>query len=166
MTTDPSVAIVGAGVGGLAAALYLRSAGVAATAYEQSAEITAAGAGIIVTPNAVRLMRRPGPAEPFAERAVRLEQAWEFRRREDGRVLFVQEMGDARVQMFGESMYAAHRGDLIGAFARAVPPDMLRLSCPVTGVTDHGDAVEVRAGSPYGPRVRTYDAEAAADATA
>ncbi|HEY3682936.1 MAG TPA: FAD-dependent monooxygenase, partial [Streptosporangiaceae bacterium] len=92
MGSDPGVAIVGAGIGGLAAALYLRSVGVPATVYEQSDEITAAGAGIIVTPNAVRLMRRLGLAEPFAERAVRLEQAWEFRRWEDGRVLFVQEM--------------------------------------------------------------------------
>ncbi|HEY3684032.1 MAG TPA: FAD-dependent monooxygenase, partial [Streptosporangiaceae bacterium] len=79
------------------------------------------------------------------------------------RVLFVQEMGDVCEEMFGESMYAAHRGDLIGAFAQAVPPDMLRLSCRVTGVADRGDGVEVRAETPDGTEARTYAAVIGAD---
>ena len=160
----PRVAIVGAGIGGLAAALFLRDAGVDAVVYEQSAEITAAGAGILMTPNAVRLVRRLGLAGPFAARAVRLEQAWEFRRWETGEVLFVQEMGDLCARLYGEAMYTAHRGHLIGLIADAVPPEMLRLSCRVTGVRDDGDGVELTYVPGGGPPERArYDAVIGAD---
>ena len=137
----PRVAIVGAGIGGLAAALFLRAAGISAVVYEQTPKITAAGAGIVITPNAVRLIRRLGLAGPFTERAVRLEKAWEFRRWENGEVLFVQEMGDLCARMFGESCYVAHRGDVVGVLTDAVPDGVLRLSSRVTGIEDRGDDV-------------------------
>ena len=52
------VAVVGGGIGGLAAAAFLRRAGLAATVYEQADEITEIGAGLVVAPNAVRLIGR------------------------------------------------------------------------------------------------------------
>lgn len=160
----PRVAIVGAGVGGITAALFLREAGIDAVVYEQNAEITAAGAGIVITPNAMRLIRRLGLADPFAARAVRLEWAWEFRRWETGEVLFVQEMGDRCTEMFGEATYVAHRGDLIGLLADAVPPEMMRLSARVTGVRDEGDAVELTYVPGDGPpETARYDAVIGAD---
>lgn len=160
----PRVAIVGAGIGGLATALFLRDAGVDAVVYEQTGEITAAGAGIVVTPNAVRLIRRLGLAEPFTAHAVRLEQAWEFRRWETGEVLFAQQMGDLCDEMFGESMYVAHRGDLVGLLADAVPPGMVRLSSRVTGIRDDGDAVELTYVTGDGPpETAVYDAVVGAD---
>jgi len=160
----PRVAIVGAGVGGITAALFLREAGIEAVVYEQTGSITAAGAGIVVAPNAVRLIRRLGLAAPFIERAVRLELAWEFRRWENGAVLSVQEMGDVCEARFGEAMYVAHRGDLIGLLAGAVPPEMLRLSSRVTGIRDVGDEVELTYVTGAGPpETARYDAVVGAD---
>ena len=43
---DTSIAIIGAGIGGLAAAAALRQAGLAATVYEQAEAFTCVGAGI------------------------------------------------------------------------------------------------------------------------
>lgn len=57
------IAIVGGGIGGLAAALFLRRAGLDATVYEQAAELHAVGAGIVVAPNMVRLLRKLGVLE-------------------------------------------------------------------------------------------------------
>jgi 2-polyprenyl-6-methoxyphenol hydroxylase-like FAD-dependent oxidoreductase len=81
------IAIVGAGLGGLAAALFLRRAGLDVVVYEQSAAFHEVGAGIVVPPNMVRLLRRLDLARKLDEFAVRLEFAWEFRRWRDGRVI-------------------------------------------------------------------------------
>ena len=84
------VAIVGAGLGGLAAALFLRKADIDVTVYEQARELHEVGAGIVVPPNMVRPLYQLGLAAELSEFDIRLEAAWEFRRWSDGAVLFVQ----------------------------------------------------------------------------
>ena len=79
------IAIVGGGLGGLAAALFLRNAGLDATVYEQDSELRDVGAGIVVSPNMVRPLRALGLADELPAFAVRLEAASEFRRWKDGR---------------------------------------------------------------------------------
>lgn len=51
-----SAAIIGAGIGGLATALALHKAGVAAVVYEQAAVLGEVGAGLSLTPNAVKAL--------------------------------------------------------------------------------------------------------------
>ena len=92
------IAIVGGGLGGLAAALFLREAGLQATVYEQMAHSSEVGAGIVVSPNMVRPLARLGLLEPLECVAPRLEAAWEFRRWRSGRVLSVQPNGAAMPQ--------------------------------------------------------------------
>lgn len=74
------VAIVGGGLGGLAAALFLLRAGLQATVYEQAPQLREVGAGLVVPPNMVRLLARIGLADALPQVAVKLEAAWEFRR--------------------------------------------------------------------------------------
>jgi len=95
------ISIVGGGLGGLATALFLRRAGMETTVYEQSPELREVGAGIVVPPNMVRLLDKLGLGEELSTFAVRLEAAWEFRRWEDGRILFVQPMGDECRRLYG-----------------------------------------------------------------
>jgi salicylate hydroxylase len=133
------VAIVGGGLGGLAAALLLRRAGLEATVYEQASELREAGAGIVVSPNMVRPLRRMGLEAGLERIAVRLEAGWEFRRWQDGRVLFVQPMGEACEQMYGAHCYVAHRGDLHTLLRAALPADCLQLSRRCIGVERAGD---------------------------
>ena len=63
------VAIVGAGIGGLAAAAFLHQRGIRSTVYEQASELTEVGAGLVTPPNAARLVRRLGGATFLDERA-------------------------------------------------------------------------------------------------
>ena len=103
------IAIVGGGLGGLAAALFLREAGFTATVYEQASLLREVGAGIVVAPNMVRPLAKLGLARQLSVFAVRLEAAWEFRRWKDGRVLFVQPMGAECERLYGAPCYVAHR---------------------------------------------------------
>jgi len=52
------IAVVGAGIGGLTAALALRRAGFEVDVYEQAAELAEVGGGINMAPNAIRILRR------------------------------------------------------------------------------------------------------------
>ena len=137
------VAIVGGGLGGMAAALFLREAGLQVQVYEQAAEHREAGAGIVVAPNMVRPLARLGLADGLAAFAVRLEAAWEFRRWQDGRVLSSQPMGEACLAMYGAHCYVAHRADLLGLFRSALPAELLHLDHRCTAVTQHADGVEL-----------------------
>ena len=121
------VSIVGGGLGGLAAALFLRKDGHDVTVYEQAPELREVGAGIVVPPNMVRLLGELGLAEKLQASAVRLEAAWEFRRWQDGRVLFVQPMGEECARLYGAHCYVAHRADLLTLLQQALPAQHLRL---------------------------------------
>jgi salicylate hydroxylase len=139
------IAIVGGGLGGLAAALFLRRAGVQATVYEAAPELREAGAGIVVPPNMVRVLRALGLDEALPRFAVQLDAAWEFRRWDDGRVLFVQPMGDECVQLYGAPCYVAHRADLLALLQQALPAGAVRLGRRCTGVRadDRGATVDL-----------------------
>ncbi len=121
------IAIVGGGIGGLAAAAFLHRAGLAATVYEQAARLGEVGAGVVVAPNAARLLRALGVLDVFAERAVPLETGWEFCRWQDGTVLSAEDLATKCERLYGERTYTAHRADLLDAVRRAVPAASVRL---------------------------------------
>ena len=158
------IAIVGGGLGGLAAALFLRDAGLEATVYEQSAELREVGAGIVISPNMVRPLRQLGLAERLEAFAVRLEAAWEFRRWEDGRVLFSQPMGEECERLYGANCYVAHRADLMTLFQQALARESLRLDHRCIGITqDENEAEIVFAGRDGAKTKVTADAVIGAD---
>lgn len=57
---DASVAVIGGGIGGLAAALAFSRFGAAVTVYEQADALTEVGAGIQITPNGGRVLAALG----------------------------------------------------------------------------------------------------------
>ena len=64
---DLSIAIVGAGIGGLATAAALRRLGIDSTVYEQADTFTRVGAGIQQSPNAVKVHRGLGIEDRLRE---------------------------------------------------------------------------------------------------
>ena len=67
MSTNPSIAIIGAGIGGLALAGLLSRQGANVTVYEQAKAFQRIGAGIQMSPNAMRVLRALG-LEPHLRR--------------------------------------------------------------------------------------------------
>lgn len=133
----PDIAIVGGGIGGLAAAAFLHQAGLVSTVYEQATTLTEIGAGLVVAPNAVRLLRRLGVLEAFRTKAVRLEVAWEFRRWKDGAVLSFEQLEPRCEQLYGEDTYTAHRADLLAALRSAVPEQHIHLGMRCVAISGH-----------------------------
>ena len=103
------VLVVGAGIGGLAAAIALRRAGRAVEVYERTPELLEVGAGITIQPNAVLALREIGLDGAVVAAGRRLASG--SLRRADGRVLatFPAEEIYARL---GAPAVALHRATL------------------------------------------------------
>jgi 2-polyprenyl-6-methoxyphenol hydroxylase-like FAD-dependent oxidoreductase len=135
-----SIAVIGGGIGGLAAALSLLRAGLDVHVYEQADSLRDVGAGIQISPNASRILGRLGLADAAAMHGV-TPLALRQRRWEDGRTLQCTPLGAAVERACGSPYYQAHRGDLLHALARSLPAERLHLGHRVTDITNHADGV-------------------------
>src|SRR4029077_1927667 len=111
-----TVAIIGGGIGGLAAAASLLQAGVDVHVYEQARALGEVGAGINIGPNASRLLHRLGLAGRLAQTGIK-PVTFDQRRWDDGRFLVRAPLGEMVEQKFGAPYYTFHRADLHGAIA-------------------------------------------------
>jgi len=140
---DLSVAVVGGGIGGLAAALALLRAGFDVQVFEQASALAEVGAGIQISPNASRLLHRLGLGAALDRTGVR-PVAVHQRRWDDGRTLQRAPLGEVVEAAFGAPYYHFHRADLLKALTDALPPQRLHLGHRLAGFTDLGDRVELR----------------------
>jgi salicylate hydroxylase len=143
-----SVAIVGGGIGGLAAALSLLQAGFDVHVYEQVSTLREVGAGIQISPNASRILTRLGLADELARVGVR-PLAWHQRRWQDGRTLLRTPLGDDVVAAFGFPHVQCHRGDVLAMLAAALPKERLHLGYRLAGFADSGTHVDVSFDNGY-----------------
>jgi 2-polyprenyl-6-methoxyphenol hydroxylase-like FAD-dependent oxidoreductase len=138
--------IVGAGIGGLAAALALRQAGWPVRVLEKAASPRELGFALLLAPNAVAALRSLGVAERVIAGGV-LPQAGEWRR-VDGRLLRRMDMSAVRMLLPEPAVFAL-RPVLHGVLLDELGPAPLTLGAHVTGLTvqDGGVRVETADGS-------------------
>lgn len=134
--------VVGAGIGGLAAALELRARGIDVVVVEQAQMLRAVGAGIQLAPNATRVLDHLGVLADVEARAVSPD-AILVRSHKRGRVLHTTTLGSQVEQRFGYPYLHVHRADLLDALVAALPPGVVRLGSRVTDVDDGTDTVRV-----------------------
>jgi salicylate hydroxylase len=139
---DISVAIIGGGIGGLAAALSLLRAGFDVHVYEQARTLSEVGAGVQISPNASRVLHRLGLAEALAKTGVK-PLAWHQRRWDNGRTLLRTPLAEAMEAAFGSPHYAMHRADVMDTLTRALPAERLHVGHRFTALVDRGKHVEV-----------------------
>jgi salicylate hydroxylase len=135
------IGIIGAGIGGLSAALALRQAGFEVDIYEQAAELTEVGGGINMGPNAVRVLRRLGLDAGLDREGVR-PLGTHQRRWQDGRTLQKASLNPLCEELYGAPHLTILRRDLLAVIASGLPSERIHLSHRLAGFTDRGGIVE------------------------
>ncbi|HEY1573702.1 MAG TPA: flavin-dependent oxidoreductase [Pseudonocardiaceae bacterium] len=111
-----SVAVIGAGVGGLTLALELHAAGIECQVFEAVPELSAVGVGINVLPHATRHLARLGLGDELAAVAVSTRESVFFNR--FGQHIYTEPSGTWAGYEWPQ--FSIHRGDLQEVLARAV----------------------------------------------
>lgn len=106
-----SVAVAGAGIGGLAAALALSRAGCLVRACEQTRHLAEVGAGVQLGANAVRVLDVLGLL-PALLRVAAAPKHLRVHRARDSAVLACLELGERHRQRYGAPYLCLHRADL------------------------------------------------------
>src|SRR5579863_9322298 len=133
-----SVAVIGAGMGGLATAAGLTRAGLDVTVYEQATKFARLGAGIQIGCNAMKVLRGWG-LEPMLRREAFYPRSWNNREYDTGNIRFDMIFGPAAEEKYGAPYLLGHRGDLHAALASAVPPELIRLDHKLVGFEQLAD---------------------------
>ena len=118
----PHIAIIGGGIGGIAAAVALRQAGIDATVYERASRLHEVGAGMMLWPNATRVLRDLGLLEKVVVRSG--PNTHFLVRASCGKILMNLALGH-----FDVPAVCTRRSDLLDVLLAALPPDRVRLGC-------------------------------------
>jgi len=113
-----SVIVIGAGIGGLAAALGLLRAGQKVRVFEQVGNPTEVGAGLSITPNAGKALRSLGLGDALADIGNR-PPAGSIRHFATGETLVTLPQEHSR-ERYGIPLYHVHRADLHASLLQAV----------------------------------------------
>jgi salicylate hydroxylase len=138
--SELKILIIGAGIGGCAAAIALRREGFRADVFEQAILKGEVGAGIQISPNASRLLHRYGLAGELDAIGVRPAAAV-LRRWQDGRVLSREELGVSAETAYGAPYYHVHRADLLRVLTAAIPPGRIHFGKQCIKIVDNGNVV-------------------------
>ncbi len=140
MATPPSVAIIGGGIGGLFAANALIAQGLRVDVYEQAPQLGEVGAGVYVTPNAVRQMQRVGLG-PAVERWGAPVGTDSCYRRHDGSYIAPVQVSDANGW---RANYGMHRADFVDFLAANLPAGVVHTGHRAIGFEQDADKARVK----------------------
>ena len=138
-----TIAIIGAGIGGLTAAALLQRRGHDVHVYEQAKKFARVGAGIQQSANAVRVLREIGLEQTLRDIAFQ-PMTWNNREWDTGAVKYELPLGEAFETRYGAPYLLLHRGDLHTALINAVDPARIHLDMPLAGLDTHEDSVSLR----------------------
>ena len=139
------IMIIGAGLGGLAAAAVLQQRGHRVRVFEQSGRLGEVGAGIQVSANAMKVLDAVG-VRPALEKVAVRPQAFEFRRFDSGELLHRLPLGDEHERRHGAPYFQLHRADLHAALQDVVlnhDTTGVMLDARAIGMAERPDSVQV-----------------------
>lgn len=136
------VIVIGAGIGGLAAAAALRRAGAQVEVYERAQVVARVGAGLQLAPNATSALRGLGLLPQVCAIASRPE-SWCSFSAQDGELTLQLPLGDEVEAKFGSPYLHVHRSDLQAVLLKEQVGD-LHLGRRAAGIDEHGAGMTVR----------------------
>jgi salicylate hydroxylase len=129
------VAVVGGGIGGLFAANALMANGISVSVYEQAPALGEIGAGVYITPNAVRQLERVGLGPAVEKWGARVGTNSHYFRHDGAPIAPVQV-----TDLHGwNAVYGMHRADLIDFLAANLPKDIIHCGHRATGFEQNCD---------------------------
>jgi 6-hydroxynicotinate 3-monooxygenase len=138
----PPIAIIGAGLGGLTAAGFLQRAGFPVTVYEQAEAFSRIGAGIILSANVMKVLRRLGIERDLVETGIKphsyVSRAWDT-----GETLYEIVFDNESEAHFGGPYLNVHRGDLHAVLERVVTPGTIAFNHRLVGLDERSDGVHL-----------------------
>ena len=151
------IAIVGAGIGGLTAALALAQRGFSVEVFERAQAFEEVGAGLQLGPNATQVLVALGLRDALASRAS-TPPAVQFIDGVSGRDLMRLPLGDVIAARHGAPFYQIHRADLLAILAKAIEAHQISIQFNAEVVSIGEGALRLISGEE-----RTYDAVIGAD---
>lgn len=137
------VLVVGAGIGGLTAALALLRIGIDVRVYEQANVLREVGAGVALSPNAVKVLQRLGVAQGLRACAV-VPESLDTRDWQSGAVLGRVPLGEAATSRWGAPFYHLHRADLHSVLRTAFGDERLFLGARASAIENPEAPVVVK----------------------
>ena len=133
MTRTVRVAVIGAGIGGLAAACALRQRGLDVHVYERASELGEVGAGLQLGPNAVKVLRALGIEQALDAYAFEptniVSVSWDC-----AELRFREPLKAIAAQRYGARYLMTHRADLHRLLVDQLPENTITLGARCTGV--------------------------------
>jgi 6-hydroxynicotinate 3-monooxygenase len=139
----PSIAVIGAGIGGLTAAALLHRHGYDVQVYEQARRFARIGAGIQQSSNAIKVLRTLG-LEPRLREAAFQPSSWNNREWDTGAVRYELPLGPGFEERYGAPYLLMHRCDPHAAVQAAVPPDRIHLDRELLALEQGDSGVSMR----------------------
>jgi 6-hydroxynicotinate 3-monooxygenase len=142
MNRDKRIAVVGAGLGGLTAAGFLQRAGFAAKVYEQAPAFSRIGAGIILSGNVTKVLRRLGLEDGLIAAGIKsksyVSRAW------DTGEIMAEFVFDAESERrYGGPYVHIHRGDLHAVLERGVAPGTIAFDHQVVDLQERHESIRL-----------------------
>ncbi|WP_149535837.1 FAD-dependent monooxygenase [Siccirubricoccus phaeus] len=142
MPPEPRIAVIGAGLGGITLAALLQRQGFPVTLHEQAPAFARIGAGIVLSGNAVKVLRRLGLEPALLATGIRPAA---FRSRDwiTGALTYDLALDAASEARFGAPFLNIHRADLHEILLSALVPGTLRLGQGLLGVNQRGETLRL-----------------------
>jgi 6-hydroxynicotinate 3-monooxygenase len=142
MQIKTRVAVVGAGLGGLSVAGFLQRAGFAVTVYEQAPTFSRIGAGIILSANVIKALRRLGVEEALVEAGIKprcyISRAWDT-----GETMYEIIFDGESERRYDGPYLNIHRGDLHAVLERVVTPGTIHFDHRLSALHEASDGVRL-----------------------
>ena len=140
MASRLNVAIIGGGIGGLFAASALIGQGLRVSVYEQASALGEVGAGVYVTPNAVRHLERVGLGPAVEKWGARVGPGSCYFRH-DGAPIAPVQVSDASGW---NATFGMHRADFVDFLAANLPAGIVHTGHRAIGFEQNGDVARVK----------------------
>jgi salicylate hydroxylase len=138
MNGSPRIGIIGGGIGGVALARSLDRAGIDYHIFEKASAFGEVGAGVQMTPNAVKVLRALGLTADL-ERTGFLPEAMVGRSWDDASGLFYTPLKATCPRLFGAEFYHIHRADLHAMLSKDIAPSRTTFNATCIGVHEEND---------------------------